>query len=97
MPCWWIAISDTARGADGIAQPLDDPRLRQAQAVARAGLFGLDQLAVLGAHGGVGAPPSIRVSAPFSIGRMRPPSVSLRKMPSTLCVLRPILRISRAS
>ncbi len=42
--------ADRARGR-GVAQPLDDPRHRQAKAAARTGLFGLDQLAVFGAMG----------------------------------------------
>jgi hypothetical protein len=72
MPCWWIAMSDTAFGAPG--RPAGhDLAPWQAHARLRAGLFGLDQFAVLGAAGGAGG--TIHsLSAPLSMGTMRPPS-----------------------
>ena len=47
-----------------VAEPGDDAGRGQAEAVARAGLFGLDQLAVPGAVGGAGG------DAPFAVGAL---------------------------
>jgi hypothetical protein len=63
-------------GRAGIAQPLDDARLRQAHAPLRPGLFGLHQLAVPGAMGIARAHHAIPCRPPWRsarCARLRPP------------------------
>ena len=82
MPCWWMAIRQTAFGRRRIAQPRHDPRLRQAQPL-RARPARPRPARRPGAQRACRAPPAIPCPRPCRSARSARLRHPARKMPST--------------